>query len=189
MSVKISVDLDGVLVDWVTGYRQLVKELVGVDLPAATTWQWDREVLGKERVAEVWRWIHAHPGWWLRLQSLEGYPAFDRLNQLARRGVDVYFITARPQGTKFVSEQWLVAHGMHCPTVVLARSKWVACAGVGIQYGLDDHEEYAGDCEREADVQMTILDAPYNQAWTGRRVKTVDAWLDTVTEQEAVRED
>lgn len=189
MSVKISVDLDGVLVDWVTGYRQLVKELVGVDLPAATTWQWDREVLGKERVAEVWRWIHAHPGWWLRLQSLEGYPAFDRLNQLARRGVDVYFITARPEGTKRVAEDWLERHGIEFPTVVLARSKWIACAGIGVQYGLDDHEEYAESCAQEADVNMTILDAPYNQGWTGQRVECVSEWLDVVVKQEGLHED
>lgn len=145
--MRIGIDIDGVLADFVTGFNALAKKEYNVDLPnPAPEWDWAKAGgLTSAQRNRLWELIKSTP-FFGTLPPKAGAPdALDRLNDLAGNGHDVYFITTRPGVTaKMWSELWLTGHGCNIPTVLLAvneEGKGSIAKGLGLDVFVDDKPE------------------------------------------------
>ena len=148
MSLKIGIDVDGVIADFYTGYETLTIETAGIDLFGARrypleeppTWNWP-EFYGytAETMREVWNRIKNSRDFWYRLGALADVEAARRLFQT---GADVYFITARPGlKAKRQTEAWLALYGMPGATVLLSERKMLCCRALDLDVYIDDKSE------------------------------------------------
>ncbi len=161
------VDVDGVCADWVAAYRQLVKQMHGIDIPDATSWTWYEGYLTEAQDAETRAYTQANPDWWLKLQPYENtHLAFAILNQAAKhRVIDLYFITFRPgRGLKATTEQWLGWQGIDNPTVICSvHDKGHVAQGLGLDVFVDDKPENCRDVmEACPHALVSLITQPWN---------------------------
>lgn len=142
--MRIGIDLDGVLCDFVRSYNALVKAHLGIELPyPAETWDWHTDNgVTKEQSNRMWEVIKSTP-FQGTLHALPGaLEAIERLNVLNVQGNDIYFITSRSgQLAKFWSELWLRNHGMDYPTVLITSNKGPVAFGLNLDVFVDDKPE------------------------------------------------
>lgn len=179
MKRPVVFDLDGVLVDFYTGYL-CVCDTVRVPKPPYPPVSWvdyDND--------KVWRAIRESPVFWEGLPPDVGSRIFDRIEALAR---PVYFVTSRvgidPLGQ---SKRWLISNGIATPSVIVSKMKGEFCHAVEAAYLLDDK---AGNAVCTAYMsprtRAYLLDRPYNQfdslilGSKVSRVSSVEAFLDIV---------
>ena len=148
---KLGIDLDGVLVGFVSGFTDLLCHMAAIDPPeifAPTKWQWYDELnLGKPIVRQGWKHVEAHPSFWFNLDPLpNAHEDMKHLRNLELDGHDLYFITNRPfAGAKKQSEAWLAKHGFSNPTVLIAESKGAIAKGLHLTHFIDDRPENCTD--------------------------------------------
>lgn len=127
MSLRIGVDVDGVLADFRSAFRALARSHQPGESPGSTRLIQDAQdaqaaPLAAIEVRRLWKVIAHTPNWWLQLKAYE--PAeIPRLFALARQnGWEVFFVTKRPKSagdTVLVQTQWwLERHGFYMPAVV-----------------------------------------------------------------------
>jgi 5'(3')-deoxyribonucleotidase len=197
--VKIGIDIDMVLADYVKGYNALAKAELGIDLPdPATTWEWDRDNgVTKEQANKLWAYIKTSMFWGSLLPMPGALEALESLNALTLQGHDVYFITSRPGHlAKFLSEMWLKFHGMDTPTVIIAHEKGPIAKGLDLDVFVDDKPENNKDVidatgrycvvpggGLRTNIRAYLIDHPYNQ-WAdqpfnyGERIANLNEVLD-----------
>lgn len=160
------VDVDGVVADWVGAYRQLARELHGVELPDSDSWHWMNDHLTPEQELRQRTYTRANPEWWLKLQPLaDTQLALAVLNQAAvHRDIDLYFITHRPgKGLKAVTEKWLTWQGVTHPTVIVAERKGPVAAGLELDVFVDDKPENCLDVLTACpDALVSLITRPWN---------------------------
>lgn len=153
--MRAAIDLDGVIVDFVTSYCKLLMKIepsIKVD-PYDHSWvtRWEFDEIYPEHVRkQAWTEIENSGGFW---KYLFPYPnAQEDLRALEKLGKqhEVYFLTKRPGATaKWESEQWLRGNGFEHPTVVLCEHKANFCYACDIDLIVDDRPEnligYIGD--------------------------------------------
>jgi 5'(3')-deoxyribonucleotidase len=202
--MRIGIDMDGVLADFVTSHIQAIKKITGKELPPLSdtypdVWDYDKAagVTSEER-NQVWEYIKAS-GFQAKLLPLPGaVEAIERLNAAAYGGHHVYFITSRTGSlAKMHSEQWLRWHGMDNPTVLIAHNKGPVALGLELEVFIDDRPENNEDvintltgrntsqpgAERALTCRVYLPDQPWNrwatQAYNyGQRVKNINEALD-----------
>jgi hypothetical protein len=121
MSLRVAVDIDGVVADFRTAFHAAAQKCLhhdvrDVDDPKASTQLDDRDV------RRVWEYIARSTNWWLELQPYEG-DALARFYDLARAGSwEVFFVTNRPasagDSVQFQTQWWLERFGFYLPAVV-----------------------------------------------------------------------
>lgn len=143
-NMVIGLDIDGCFADFVSSYADLCEARSGKPVSkVATCWNWvsDTEGVSQADVSAVWQDIKSDPYWWACLGSLpEAEEALILLNYFAGDH-DLYFITNRPAGAKFYTEEWLRRFGLDHPTVILAVDKGLVAAALGLDVYLDDKAE------------------------------------------------
>ena len=202
MSLKIGIDIDGVLAKFVDTYGLMFLRELGHAIPRETDkyptrWDFDRERLQNEGYAEdqiddmigrVWNNITKQgSSFW---SMLEAYPGTeDALYRLSKRiayGDDIYFITHRPgYMAKWMSEMWLTVHGAKNPTVLMAHgNKGLIAAGLKLDVFVDDKPENNRDvmmATEPGNTRVYLIDRPWNRSVgddQGRRVGSLDEVLD-----------
>jgi uncharacterized HAD superfamily protein len=112
MTFVAGFDIDGVIGDFVTSFREVVRRSFGVELSEADIRGHDLFLalgLGKADTIELIKQTLEHPGYTL-------YPgAKDGLAQLVSIGIEVHIITARWNGrpdAAALTENWLQARGL-----------------------------------------------------------------------------
>jgi hypothetical protein len=120
MSLRVGLDLDGVIADFRSAFAAASTE-AGIR----------REVVGESPVADsissrdirrIWELVKHTPNWWVRVAAYE--PAqIPRLYELARRlKWEVVFMTRRPatagDPVQFQTQWWLEQQGFYYPAVV-----------------------------------------------------------------------
>lgn len=121
MSLRIGVDVDGVLADFRSAFRALARpDLVEADSEPLSP-QSDGPLQPGE-IRQLWAVIAHAPNWWLQLKAYEP-DEISRLYALARQlRWEVFFMTKRPGSageTVLVQTQWwLERHGFYMPAVV-----------------------------------------------------------------------
>ena len=120
MALRLGIDIDGVLADFRTAFRDTARDCLRreVLLDASD----DKAPLAHADIERVWNQIARSPNWWM------GVPAYEpaqiaNLYALARSGQwEVCFLTKRPasQGdaVQFQTQWWLEQHGFYLPAVV-----------------------------------------------------------------------
>lgn len=182
---KVLLDIDGVLAEFIHSFTDLAYDkFKGPVLPYKTVDQeeWDFNNMPKKVVSATWKHIKKYPEFWLDLDRRANPEDFARIDLMDcdYSRYEFYFVTSRPEGTKFWSEHWLRKMGVSDPTVVISSKKGQFCEAVGIDFSLDDRAENAQDmCV--AGNKSCILDLKYNKHAVGPvRVATVREFLDMV---------
>jgi hypothetical protein len=121
MSLRIGIDIDGVLADFRSAFhaaakRCLRREIEEPDDPKAA------QSIEQKDVRRVWAYVAKTPNWWLELTPYEP-EQIARLYGLARAsGWEVFFLTNRPPSAgdtvQFQTQWWLERQGFYLPAVL-----------------------------------------------------------------------
>lgn len=191
--IDIGFDVDGVLADFTTPYRDLLVEVTGKDLfpadyPIANPPVWHFEkALGytNKDLDRVWAAIRASGNFWGQARPLPGMSALKRVYDGGLRRENFYFITARPGASaKRQTEVWLQNQGILLPTVLMSAAKGQCADALGLDYYIDDKLENYWDVETVAGgiTASSLLDYAHNRTPEMRehRVASVQEFLDLI---------
>lgn len=186
---RIGLDVDGVLAEFNTPFRELLGEQTGKVLPPIeaccypTEWAWHRAAgITAEEEAAAWRTITESRRWWRDLPPLEGASLLRDLNQAVGE-VEVYFITARPgRLAQYQTAAWLEQQHFMLPSVLIAPTaddKASVVKGLGLHGFLDDRPENVRAVVQQSPMTAGfLLDQPWNRdADDLERVESVEEFL------------
>ena len=184
--MKISFDLDGVLVDFASAAIEEIRKTYRSDLPAdykQVTWcfqdvitmaQWESIFYKLLQRDNMWTYLPAYRN---NVEALQHYI-------LAHGDEDVYFITARPpcEGGSVVTmtQLWLLDHGLPFKNLIVVKhpsDKKQVIAETGIQFHLDDLPATIQECLSLPNHHPFLLSWPYNEGVDLPRVHSVDEYL------------
>jgi len=181
--LKIGVDIDGVLANFLKQARKDIQILLGDGRPAddliQTGWGFDSLGITKKEENQLWRFIDATPNWWMQLERLPHTNYLRHLCENAR----VLFITNRKDAKTGVglpiedqSRRWLERrfHIPH-PTVLISDNKGPLAAGLKLDYFIDDRPKNVEEVTASSPATATyLLDATYNKECMVQRVASFD---------------
>ena len=123
MSLRIGFDVDGVLADFRTAFRNSAAAIMRVDQAEVEGSASQPEGgLSAEDVKRVWNHIAKTPNWWMDVEPYE--PAqIARLYALTRAAAwEVFFLTKRPpsagDSVQFQTQWWIERCGFYLPSVM-----------------------------------------------------------------------
>lgn len=140
--MRIGVDLDDVLVNFVAAFVKLANQTYG--RPEIGTlpvdWEWSNMGLSPEEINDLWLIIRRTPYFWQTLDKAEGVDY--RLLKNLDEQHELFFITARiPTGGDTVKNQsadWLTSYGVRFPTVLVEYDKGPLAAALKLEAFIDD---------------------------------------------------
>jgi hypothetical protein len=119
VALRLGFDLDGVLADFRSAFRDLARKVLHHDADGRDA---DSTTLSPLELNRVWKAIESSHNWWVTVQPYEPQQ-IARLYSLARKGGwEVSFLTKRPpsggDSVQFQTQWWLEKHGYLMPAVV-----------------------------------------------------------------------
>lgn len=174
---SIVIDIDGVLAEFSHRLHRHLRihgaEMRPFETPAGPTlWEWEQAYgATPEQQALAWADIYANPEWWSGLpKHADLDPAAIWLLQQLHEQAEVYAVTARPHGSRKVTEQWLKGLGLDIPVVIAPKGKYRALQAMHPLVVIEDKPETlvelatAQRLRAEHDRALLLLvDRPYNQ--------------------------
>ena len=178
MTVRIGFDMDGVLADFATAFRDVETRLFGgtptvaAEAPeveaqqeeaqesSGSAGQSPREM--RRRRDAVWNAIHRTPDFWTTLQPLDP-GAVRRIHALMiRYRWEVFFITQRPategQTVQRQTQRWLVEQGFDLPSVlVISGSRGAAAGALRLNFHIDDSAQNCLDVVSESRARPLLI--------------------------------
>jgi hypothetical protein len=176
MTLRVGFDLDGVLADFGSAFRDVERELFGPDTPIAPPSTPEEEAerrpeskapSAKEidrRHQAVWRRIRATTDFWTTLKPLDP-DAVRRLHALMRKHRwEVVFITQRPatagDTVQRQTQRWLVGQGFDLPSVlVITGSRGAAAGALRLAYFADDSPRNCVDIKSDSTAMPILIGA------------------------------
>ena len=176
MTLRVGFDMDGVVADFASAYRDLECDLFGADTtdPTPNAPEEEKEqtpdratnpAVSKQgsdrRRRAVWDRIRATPDFWTTLKPTDPV-AVRRLHaEMLRCGWEVVFITQRPstagETVQRQSQRWLVQQGFDMPSVVvIAGSRGAAINALRLTHHVDDSPQNCVDVKTDS-TAMPIL--------------------------------
>jgi hypothetical protein len=181
MPLRIGFDMDGVLADFASAFRDYDTRLFGPDADEAIgepeeeeqrQSEGGRAAQAEERVAQaraarqredaVWQAIEATPNFWETLRPLD-HGAVKRIHamMLAHRW-EVFFITQRPDTAgdtvQRQTQRWLVAQGFDLPSVLVIRgSRGTAAKALRLDYHVDDSPQNCMDVIADSPTKPILI--------------------------------
>jgi hypothetical protein len=140
MSLRLGIDIDGVLADFRSAFHATATRCLGREVPEETR---STPALDPKDVKRVWQHIAGTPNWWMGLKAYEP-DQIVRLYSLARRaGWEVFFLTNRPASAgdtvQFQTQWWLEQHGFYLPAVLtVPGSRGEVANGLRLDLVVDD---------------------------------------------------
>ncbi len=183
MNKTIMLDVDGVLADFILGYRGIEQKR---GLPITLSDRWDDYTND-----EVWKEINNTDTFWMTLsptKELIDYPSlWVMLNEMNK---SIYFVTSRTGiDVRRQTEYWLNSYGIRRPQVIISNRKGEIARGIKATHSLDDK---AGNAViigyMEKGCKSYLLNTVYNQfdqSVIGRqvmRIDTVKKFIEKVSE-------
>lgn len=164
--VRVVLDVDGVLADFILGFTTLANRMFGT--PVYTTLEqkaWDSyEGLTDAECTQTLEAAKLSPTFWQDLPPLASPEELARLAFVAAAH-DLYFVTSRfGVGAKVQTEAWLRRHGVPSPTVIVSDAKGEVAKAVRAEILLDDKAGNAVFTQYYSrTTAVYLLDRPYNR--------------------------
>jgi len=178
MTVRIGFDMDGVLADFATAFRNVETRLFGgtptvaAEAPEVEAQQEEAPAAGgsagqspremRRRRDTVWNAIHRTPDFWTTLPPLDP-GAVRRIHALMiRHRWEVFFITQRPategQTVQRQTQRWLVEQGFDLPSVlVISGSRGAAAGALRLTVHIDDSAQNCLDVVSESRARPLLI--------------------------------
>ncbi len=142
MSLRIGIDVDGVLADFRGAFHKAAHAcgLRNVTDPQEPK---SAQSLAQKEVKRVWEYVAKTPNWWMTLAPYEP-DQIARLYSLTRAaGWEVFFVTNRPASAgdtvQFQTQWWIERHGFYLPAVLtVPGSRGEIANGLRLDLVVDD---------------------------------------------------
>jgi hypothetical protein len=176
MTLRVGFDMDGVLADFASTFRQIERDLFGTtadgvlrspedeaegtDDAMAATRPNAREL--DRRQNAVWERIRATENFWTSLKPIDPQ-AVQRLHALMlRHRWEVVFITQRPstagETVQRQTQRWLVQQGFDMPSVlVIAGSRGAAAQAMRLTHHVDDSPRNCLDVKSDSSAVPVLV--------------------------------
>ncbi len=192
--MRIGIDLDDVLVDFISEYIRISNGLYGVpaldELPV--DWEWSNYPLTKEQHSKIWEKIHNRRNFWMTLDRAKGVSS-QKIRELAKLH-DLVFITARVPSKGFSVQQqsaaWLSLElGLKYPTVIEEKAKGPLAAALHLDYFVDDRPKNCLEIEDAVPTCKVFLknsshNSSYNMGYRPlTRVKDFNEFADIILKE------
>jgi hypothetical protein len=176
MHIRVGFDVDGVVADFASAYREIEQRLFG-DRPgrpdepereereqafAARSFNPQEPHELRRRRDLIWKEIQNTPDFWLTLRPLDEN-CVPRIHELMMQHAwEVFFITLRPATAGATvqrqTQQWLVKHGFDLPTVlVISGSRGAAAAALALDYYVDDSPQNCLEIRNESSAKPLLI--------------------------------
>ena len=176
MTLRVGFDMDGVIADFASAFRDIECDLFGADTtdPAPNAPEEEKEqmpdritnpaVSTKEsdrRRRAIWDRIRATPDFWTTLKPTDPVAVRQLHAHMLRCGWEVVFITQRPstagETVQRQTQRWLVQQGFDMPSVVvIAGSRGAAINALRLTHHVDDSPQNCVDVKTDS-TAMPIL--------------------------------
>jgi 5'(3')-deoxyribonucleotidase len=165
--LNIGVDVDGVLADFTSAARKLMKQMFNGrpdDKLVQTTWAFESLGINAQEERQFWNRIDTIPNWWLGHEPL---PKTDLLSQLCEKH-RVIFITNRKDGMGMPVEDqtkvWLKrTFGIVYTNVIISDNKGPVAEGLKLNAFIDDRPKNVSEVYPKCPGGTYILRTTYNQ--------------------------
>jgi hypothetical protein len=144
MSLRIGIDIDGVLADFRSAFRQAAGGLVSSSTPPGDADEVNG-ALSESAIKRAWKEVSGAHNWWTTLWPYE--PAqIARLYALARQHAwEVFFLTKRPatrgDTVQVQTQWWLEKYGFYLPAVLtVPGSRGELANALRLDFVVDDQE-------------------------------------------------
>jgi len=186
MTLRIGVDLDGVLADLASAYRDVDRRLFGAEAAQDPAPESPGENAGAEggdadvatedsgrgaarslreerrRRQIVWHAIETTHDFWTTLKPTEEGVTARLAQAAARHRWEVFFITRRPETAgetaQRQTQRWLAAQGFELPSVIVAReSRGKLAAALELDILVDDTPQNGVDVVADAKTRVILV--------------------------------
>jgi hypothetical protein len=142
MSLRIGIDVDGVLADFRTAFHEAARESLHREIECPEDPKSEQALLQGD-VHRVWQHVARQSNWWMGLEAYEPQQ-IARLYSLTRAGGwEVFFLTNRPASAgdtvQFQTQWWIERHGFYLPAVLtVPGSRGEVANGLRLDLLIDD---------------------------------------------------
>jgi len=185
--MNIGVDLDDVLVDFMSAFVRVCNDLYGRPelglLPV--DWEWSNLGLSQKEISDAWSVVKNTDSFWETLGVEPGVDPY-RVKELSQQH-DLFFITARvPTIGATVKNQscyWLRKNMMiDYPTVIVSYDKGPIAKALKLDYFIDDRPKNVLEIKAVLpDCKVFLKDSSHNQTFNDPdifRVKDMNEFMD-----------
>ncbi|MDE3073823.1 MAG: hypothetical protein KGJ86_00205 [Chloroflexota bacterium] len=178
--LRIGLDLDGVVYDFDSAFRRMVRLVYAIELPVATSWNSHKEVLLQKGREDVWDFMWnagVEEGLFYRGLAYPG--AIEASTYLATVG-KLVAITSRPTNARYDTFRWLSENRVPTDEVHIVHEE--PKSSIPCDLYIDDGPHNAADLLVNTDAMVLLWDRPWNRdsrpGWpsAGRRFRRISSW-------------
>jgi len=195
VTLRIGIDIDGVLADFRTAFRSAAVQCLRRDVDARQ--EPELTPLSDADVRRVWDYIAKARNWWMDVPPYEP-DQIARLYSLTRAsGWEVFFMTKRPpsggDSVQFQTQSWIERYGFYLPAVMtVPGSRGDVANGLRLDVVLDDQlincVEVTSAAQTKAVLVQRTNDAALKQQASNRGIGVVTTLTEALTVMERLHD-
>ena len=197
MSLRVGFDIDGVLADFRTAFRETAERCLRKPVAEDADDEQSKTPLTADDIRRVWDHIGKTPNWWMEVPAYE--PAqIARLYGLTRAaGWEVFFMTKRPpsagDSVQFQTQWWIERFGFYLPAVMtVPGSRGEVASGLRLDLIVDDQvincAEVISAGATKALLMLREPDEPARSHALGRGIGVVATLSEAITVLERLQD-